>query len=95
MRALFSIVWLAGGVIAASSCSRDLAPTRLFESDAETWTISDREFRLLGTHYERGKGSDVLYVMTYPLPSLAARTELTAAEAASQALPLIPSPVRC
>jgi hypothetical protein len=88
MRIAVLIVWVIG-LACGSACSQDREQLRLAEAGPETWRTGVREYRLASTHYERGTGSEVLYVMTYPVPSTSAATSFTADEAASQSLPLI------
>jgi hypothetical protein len=76
-------------VTAAFGCSRDQSPLRLAQSGAETWRAGSGEYRILSTHYERGAGNTVVYVMTYAIESAASETAIKSGSAAPTALPLI------
>jgi hypothetical protein len=88
MRTAVVVVWVVG-LSCGSACSQDREQVRLAEAGPETWRAGTQEYRLASTHYERGTGNEVLYVMTYPVPLATAATSFTADEAASQALPLM------
>jgi hypothetical protein len=62
---------------------------RLAAAGPETWRVGPHEYHLASTHYERGTGNEVRYVMTYPVSSPTGTTSVAPEDAAAQALPLI------
>jgi len=77
------------GVFFWGVVTQDSRSVRLVEAGQETWRVGPREYHLSSTHYERGPGTEVRYVMTYPVSVPTGSTSIAADAAAEQALPLI------
>lgn len=58
---------LASAALVSPGCKKKPAE-RLAEAGPEDWVVDDAAYHLLSTHYERGPGNTVFYVMTYPAP---------------------------
>ena len=67
----------------------DRGQVHIADAGPETWRVGVGEYRLSSTHYERGPGSEVRYVMTYPVPAEPGATSLPSERAAELAFPLI------
>jgi hypothetical protein len=55
-------------VLVAPGCSRSKAQPRLAEAGPEVWIVDDVPYHIKSTHYERGPGNTVVYVIHYPAP---------------------------
>jgi hypothetical protein len=62
-------VMLAVSLALAGGCSRKKEPVvRLAEGGQEAWVVDDVPYMIRSTHYERGAGNTVVYIIQYPAP---------------------------
>ena len=81
---------LVAGAVTPGGCTRKKAQgVRMAEAGPEDWVVDGAPYHISSSHYERGPGNVVVYVMTYPGPAGTSATTVDKDGAGNLVWPLV------